>query len=120
MKQTMPVLLTATLGWASFACQASNWQWLRNSSLGDFSDADGTALSQSLQNTLNAAKDGESRHWNTPESGNQGDIRILDTLADTTIPRQGVRFSPHKSGAPLTFCKSTGGSRLIRSRPAET
>ncbi|WP_456447338.1 hypothetical protein [Thiolapillus sp.] len=120
MKQKTPLLLIMTLSLVSFACQASNWQWLHNSSLGDLSDADWAALSQTLQDALNTAKDGESRHWRNPESGRQGDIRVLNTLRDTSMPCRQVRFSPNGDGSgPLTFCQSTGKTWLIRSPSAK-
>ncbi|BAO44747.1 hypothetical protein [Thiolapillus brandeum] len=119
MKRTTHFLLILILSVLSLTCQASNWQWLHNSNLDDLSDADWAVLSQTLQDALNTAKDGETRHWSNLKSGRQGDIMILDTLHDTEMPCRRVRFSPNENGSPLTFCKGSGEAWLIHSPSAE-
>jgi len=103
---------------ASLDCQASNWQWLRNSSLGNLDESDWAAMSQALKDALDTAADGESRHWSNPASGRQGDVMILNTLDDSEIPCRQVRFSPDgdtgEIGRPLTFCKNAGKGWLVR------
>ncbi len=105
---------------ASLDSQASNWQWLHNSSLGDLDEADWAAMSQTLKDALDTAADGETRHWRNQESGRQGDVVILNTLHDSEIPCRQVRFSPDgnagRDGRPLTFCKEPGKGWRVRSQ----
>ena len=119
MKYGSQLLLTLTFGLAALSCQASNWQWLHNSGLGNLSEADWRVMSQTLEEALDTAADGDSRHWNNPESGQQGEITILNTLKDTNPPCRQVRLSPDRNagrdGKPLTFCKDAGKKWLIRS-----
>ncbi len=118
MKYGAHKILILALALASLGCQASNWQWLHNSSLGDLEEADWTAMSQALEDALDTAADGESRHWSNPESGREGKVVILNTLDEAQMPCRQVRFSPDGNGgngSPLTFCREAGKGWLIRS-----
>ncbi|WP_456375836.1 RT0821/Lpp0805 family surface protein [Thiolapillus sp.] len=113
------ILLFAMLALASLGIQASNWQWLHNSSLKDLSDADWQIMSKTLKDMLDTATDGESRHWNNPQSGHEGEITILNSPQDAESTCRQVRFSPDKNSGsnekPLIFCKDETGEWLIRS-----
>jgi surface antigen len=119
MKHMYCIPLMLALGLVSSTIHASNWQWLHSSSLGDLSETDWAAMSQTLEEALDTAADGESRSWRNPESGQQGEITVLNTLEDTETPCRQVRFSPDRNagrdGKPLTFCRGTGKKWLIRS-----
>ncbi len=120
MKHRSHSTLILALLLASLDCQASNWQWLHNSSLGDLDEADWAAMSRALEDALDTAADGESRHWSNPKSGRQGDFVILKTLENSKIPCRQVRFSPDENaggdGRPLTFCKEASKGWLVRSQ----
>ncbi|WP_457675008.1 hypothetical protein [Thiolapillus sp.] len=122
MTHGLRLILIMIPGLISLNCQASNWQWLHNSSLGELSEADWAAMSATLQDALETAADGESRHWSNGKSGRQGDILILDSFREGQLACRQVRFSPKPdNGAetgPLTFCRDASKGWLIRSPSA--
>ena len=99
--------------------QAGNWQWLRNTGLESLSDTDWEILSGSLNSALKSAPDGKTVHWQNPESGSQGDIRLIATLPSQDGNCRKVQLTTvtarKHEGKPLTFCRSAEGNWLIAS-----
>ena len=104
--------------------QASNWQWLRNTGLESLSEADWNILFSTLDSALDTAADGESLNWHNPESGNNGQIQLIDTPPAEERRCRRVRITTEATGTPdaepLTFCKNPEGHWLIAPSAAAT
>lgn len=61
----------------------SNLNFLKNEPIANFTQADTALLKATTLVALNDAKDGETLKWSNPETGNSGEITVVQTLPAT-------------------------------------
>ncbi len=96
MKHRLIILtITALL---SSAATAQNIGFLSKGPIAYLSDEERTLLSETLNQALENAADGESVTWENPKSGHNGRIEILDTHEDYDTTCRTIRTHTSAAG----------------------
>ncbi len=99
------------------ALWASNWQWLKDTTVVAFDEQDWQLLQQTVIQSLNKDPDGKSRQWSNPDTDNSGRVQVLDTRdTDAGICRNLLISNDSSSNTGVTrlnYCKQPDGQWKI-------
>ncbi len=118
-------LLLAGLGLAlSLPAAAVNWDFLEYSPASYFTEKDWDRMTETGQEALDQAPDGDPRGWNNPETGAFGTIQPLNSYeAGGSNCRRTEIFNSAKGTSGTSrfdFCKQEDGSwKVAPRRPAQ-
>jgi surface antigen len=108
-------LLAGTL--AASVAGAASLGWMKGEAASFFTDRDWQLVAETLDATLDAAADGESRSWANDKSGARGRMTVLgsETRGDMTCRRLRVETTAKGSSSShqYRFCRRAGGDWAI-------
>ena len=93
---------------------ASNWRFLQDSPISQFSEEDFERFRAAGRRALDEAADGQTVEWKNPKTGAYGTIQPLDTReVDGTTCRRAEVFNSAggtKGTSRFTFCRQEDGT----------
>lgn len=83
-------------------------------------DADIAAMQRTVQEVLEEAKDGETRTWENPDSGNSGSVTAVESFARDDLPCRRIELVNHAERATagearsvMDLCRVEGTWKLL-------
>ena len=85
-----------------------------------FAEQDWELLQETINQTLDNAADGDSNQWSNAETGNSGNVQVLDTRKTDTGTCRNLVISnsskPENGVTRLNYCRQTDGLWKIDTR----
>jgi hypothetical protein len=97
---------------------ASNLWFAHDMPISAMTDADIEIFSSAVDEALNDAADGDTRHWKNPETGAGGDLTLLSTSEKDGMRCRRLQIANEAkrktARSDLDFCRQDDGSWKVR------